>query len=43
MSTIARRGRGVKQPVKVIGESGALDGGDVLPGFALAVKALFGR
>jgi Uma2 family endonuclease len=31
------------QPVKVIGESGTLDGGGVLPGFTLAVKALFGK
>lgn len=29
------------QPVKVIGVDGTLDGGDVLPGFTLAVKDIF--
>ncbi len=29
------------EPVKVIGFDGALDGGDVLPGFTLAVKDIF--
>ncbi len=29
------------QPVKKVGEDGVLDGGDVLPGFTLAVKDIF--
>jgi Uma2 family endonuclease len=29
------------QPVKVIGSDGVLEGGDVLPGFVMAVKDLF--